>query len=89
MSMSAPDWETLKPIFDKKTLWLLIPGSKEAYVPLFEGTLREAIAEALVHATYWETTTTVFHAPEGRYHSEKPLVAYAKASPVSGSPLRP
>lgn len=80
MSMNQEAWERVQPLFDQRSTWLLIPGRRDAYVPLFEGTLNEAVAEAFKHATYWETTTTVVHAPEGRYHGEKTEVV--KVSPI-------
>lgn len=86
MPLTEGEWEAVKPFFEERTFWLLVPGRREAYAPLFEGTLNEAIAEALRHATFWETTTTVLHTPEGR--STAGNVPVAKVSPLPGSPLR-
>jgi len=84
--MSPTEWEEFKKThFDVQTRWILSPDRREAYAPLFEGTLKEAIAEALAHAAYWQTTTTVFHAPTGRRND---LKLVAKVSVPEGSVLR-
>lgn len=64
-----------------KVLWLLIPGKREAYCPLFEGTTAEVLEEALAHARRWNTTSTIIYAPEGRYHGGRATLA--KVSPLS------
>lgn len=87
MSMSEEEWRAVEPLFKEPSTWLLVGGVRESYVPLFEGTLDEAVAEALRHAAFWETTTTVVLAPEGRYGTKK--VEVAKVSPIRGSPIRP
>jgi hypothetical protein len=87
MSLKPADWERVEPLFERRSTWILIPGSRDAYAPLFEGTLSEAVAEAFKHATFWETTTTVLYAPEGRYRGEHtPIV---KVSPISSPPAAP
>lgn len=86
MPLTPEEWELLKPVFTERTTWLLIGGQRDAYAALFVGTLEEAAAEALRHATYWKTTTTIYHAPGGRAGGDK--VAMARISPVSKSPLK-
>lgn len=84
--MTEAEWKEFKKThFDVRTTWILSPGRREAYAPMFEGTLGEAIAEALAHATYWQTTTTVFHAVDGRRNN---LKLVAKVSVPEGSVLR-
>lgn len=85
MAMDKETWDRIQPLFDQRSMWLLIPGRRDAFVPAFEGTLSEAVAEAFKHATFWETTTTVFHAPEGRYHGDR--VPVVKVSPILGRDL--
>lgn len=84
--LSPAEWDEFKKThFEVRTTWILSPGRHEAYAPLFEGTLKEAMAEALGHAAYWQTTTTVYHAVGGRRNNVK-LVA--KVSVPEGSVLR-
>lgn len=86
MEMTGEQWDKfMESHFGIKTHWILSPGRADAYAPLFEGTLQEAMGEALKHAAFWRTTTTVFHAPEGRRTN---LVLAAKVSIPEGSALR-
>lgn len=83
--LTKPEWESVAQFFDLPTTWVLSPAGKDAYAPLFQGTLRDAVAEALKEATYWQTPCTVFHAPGGRSRGDE-MLEVAKVSALG--PLR-
>ncbi len=63
---AARHWEEVGKKFDGNSLWILSPGKRDAYAPMIQGTFAQALEEAFAHALRWSTTTTVYHAPDGR-----------------------
>lgn len=84
-ALKIPEWKKLeREWLQKKTLWIFVPG-REGYAPVFNGTLKEAMGEAMRHATYWRSAVSVYHAPKGR-SGEMTLVSEIRIP--KGSPLR-
>lgn len=70
-------------------LWMLVPKKKDAYLPGFEGTFLEAMADATNASAFWQTPYEVWEADPEKYRREGGLKAlWATVSVPKGSPLR-
>lgn len=89
MTEGADFSEHYKRLADQKRLWMLIPQSKDAYIPGFEGTFNEALIEAAAHSAFWKTATSVYEANPEKYRREGGLKElWAVVRVPEGSPLR-
>jgi len=81
--------DVYRELVDTVRLWMLVPKSKNAYVPGFEGTFGQALDEALNHAAFWKTPYAIWEANPEKYRREgglKRLWAEVRVPPES--PLR-
>jgi hypothetical protein len=51
----------------RRMLWMFVSKRSDSYVPGFEGTFREALEEATIHAAYWKSRTEVWEVDPANY----------------------
>lgn len=62
--------EHFKAEAEVRRLWMLVPASKEAYTPGFEGTFTEALIEGAAHAAFWKTPCSIYEADPKFYRRQ-------------------
>lgn len=84
--LSPDEWEEFKSKhFGISTNWFIVPQRNDAYSPMFQGTLEEAMGAAVQHAAFWRTNVTLYHSSSGRRND---LDLVAKITIPEGSVIR-